>query len=91
MSDQLSSLLTVEAGKYLPEMHTINVYYMKQILAKKKRSIKIDQVRHLYVKQYEELTISKILEYAKDWPQVFEYLPDERDIHQLPRQVSDRP
>ena len=53
MSNQLSSLLTVEAGKYLPEMHTINVYYMKQILAKKKRSIKIGEVRHLYVKQYE--------------------------------------
>ena len=57
-------------------------------MAKKKKTIRVNEVRHLYVKQYEDLTIAKILSYAQAWPEVFEYLPDERDIHSLPRQVS---
>ena len=43
------SFLTVEVGYYLPPYETINIYFMKELLAKKKRHIKGDQVKYLYV------------------------------------------
>ena len=40
----------------------------------------------MFVPQYESLSIERILEKADDWPAVWKYLPDERDMHRLPRQ-----
>ena len=34
---------------------------------------------------YEGLSIEKILAFGKKFPQVVNYLPEERDIHRLPR------
>ena len=39
-----------------------------------------------FVPQYESLSLERIFEQARDWPQVWKYLPDERDLHRLPRQ-----
>lgn len=39
-----------------------------------------------FVPQYESLSLERIFEKARDWPQVWKYLPDERDLHRLPRQ-----
>ena len=46
----MCSFLTVEAGLYLPAHHCLNIYFMKEILAMKKKTVKINQVVHLYVK-----------------------------------------
>jgi hypothetical protein len=40
----------------------------------------------MFCPQYESLSIERILEKAGDWPDVWQYLPDERDMHRLPRQ-----
>ena len=40
----------------------------------------------LYVPQYEHLSIERILETAKKNPKVPQYLPDDRDMHKVPRQ-----
>jgi hypothetical protein len=37
------------------------------------------------VPKYENLTIAKMLEFSKQYPIVKNYLPDEEDIHRLPR------
>jgi hypothetical protein len=42
-------LLTVDVGYYLPAFTTINVYFMKDLLAMKKKAIKVTDVKHLYV------------------------------------------
>ena len=81
----MCSFLTVEAGLYLPPHHCINIYFMKEILAKKKKTIKINQVVHLYIKQYDELSVEKIMEFCQHHPAVYEYLPLAKDIMQLPR------
>ena len=81
----MCSFLTVEAGLYLPPHHCINIYFMKEILAMKKKTIKINQVTHLYVKLYDELSVKEIMRFCGDYPEVFEYLPLAKDIEQLPR------
>ena len=40
----------------------------------------------MYVPQYENLSIERILETARKNPQINEYLPDDRDMHKVPRQ-----
>ena len=40
----------------------------------------------LYVPQYENLSISHILEQARKTPTVSNYLPEDRDMHKVPRQ-----
>ena len=79
-------LLTVDVGYYLPPYKSINVYFMKDLMAKRKRAIKINDVKHLYAPQYDSLSISKILDFAAAYPSVEEHLPDPRDIPMLPRQ-----
>ena len=79
------SLLTVDAGYYLPPYKCVNIYFMKALLSRKKRALKNDQVKHLSVPQYETLTISKILDFAAAYPVVEDFLPEPRDIPMLPR------
>ena len=62
----LLSLLTVDVGYYLPTFTTINVFFMKDILSMRKKAIKVTEVKHLYVPQYESLSCAKILEYAEN-------------------------
>ena len=40
----------------------------------------------MYVPQYENLSIERILETAKKNPRISDYLPDDRDMHKVPRQ-----
>ena len=40
----------------------------------------------MYCPQYENLGIARILETARKNPKVEHYLPEDRDIHKLPRQ-----
>lgn len=40
----------------------------------------------LYVPQYETLSIERILKHARKAPQVSNYLPEDRDMHKVPRQ-----
>ena len=40
----------------------------------------------MYVPQYENLSIERILETARKNPRVNDYLPEDRDMHKVPRQ-----
>ena len=48
--------------------------------------LKADSVRQLHVPMYKGLTIDNILAEGKKSPSVSSYLPDDKDIHRLPRQ-----
>ena len=85
---RVRSLLTVEVGLYLPAYKLVSVYWMKDLLAKRKKAIKAAQVQTLNVPQYESLSIKKMLDFAAAYAQIEDYFPDPREIPQLPRQVS---
>ena len=55
-------------------------------LANTSVDLKADRVRQLHVPMYKGLTIDNILAEGKKRPQVSSYLPDDKDIHRLPRQ-----
>jgi len=76
----------------MPPFHTINVYFLKQILNMTKKAVKSDKVKVLYVPQYETLSSEIMLEWAfSRQPSIAEYFPDERDQGSLPRQASTTP
>ena len=82
----LCRLLTVDVGLYLPPYKCLNVYFMKALVAGKKKAIKTTAVRHLYAPQYDTLSVGKLLDFAAAYAAVEEYLPEARDIPLLPRQ-----
>ena len=48
--------------------------------------IKAAEIQVLFAPLYKGLSIETFLEEAKKYPGVMEYLPDQRDMHRLPRQ-----
>ena len=84
----MCSLISVDLGLYMPSYKTVSVYWMKDLLAKRKKAIKAAQVQTLNVPQYESLSIKKMLDFAAPYVQIEDYFPDPREIPQLPRQVS---
>ena len=47
--------------------------------------MKCEDVKVIFVPYYETLSLKEVFKKAKAWEEVFEYLPDERDLHRLPR------
>ena len=52
---------------------------------KKKLLIKCDDVKFLSAPQYDGLAIHDILNEAIKYPEVMKHLPDDRDMHKVPR------
>ena len=78
----------MDLGLYMPAYKTVSVYWMKDLLSKKKKAIKASEVQTLSVPQYETLSIKKMLDFAASYQQIEDFFPDPREISQLPRQVS---
>ena len=81
-------MLTVDAGLYLPPATNVTIYWMKCILSGQKKALKVTDIQYLYVPQYESLSIKEMLSFASERGSIIPYLPDDRDIHLLARQVS---
>ena len=69
----------------MPSYKTVSVYWMKDLLSKKKKAIKASEVQTLNVPQYESLSIKKLLDFAAAYNEVEDFFPDPREIPQLPR------
>ncbi len=52
-----------------------------------RKAVKNNEITHIYAPQYELLTVEKILEFVDQFTDIHLYLPEERDIPSLPRQV----
>ena len=75
----------MDCGFFLPPYKSSNVYFFKDIMAKRKRAIKVSDVAYLYAPQYEDLSCAKILDFAMNFPNIADYLPIEKDWPALPR------
>ena len=82
----MSSVLSVSVCAYLSSYDTVTVYFLKDLIMGKKSFIKCNQVKVMFCPQYESLSIERILERAREWKAIWNYLPDDRDLHRLPRQ-----
>ena len=84
----MCSLLAVDCGYYLPPYKAVSVYWIKDLMAKKRKALKATEVHTIAVPQYETLSIKKLLDFAAAYHQLEDYFPDPREIPQLPRSVS---
>ena len=61
------------------------IYFLKDILARRKRYLTVDEVKTLHVPQYKNLTLEKIMDFVRDKPRISQYLPDEVDLPKIPK------
>ena len=47
--------------------------------------VKCSDVKVMFVPQFESLSVELMFQKAREWEKVWEYLPEERDLHRLPR------
>ena len=90
---ELYTFLSSDCGIYCPSIDTITVWHLRDMVDGKKGKVLVDQMRHLQVPHYEELTIEKVVEWARQHYSAFadRYFPIDRELFKFPRQVSDRP
>ena len=48
--------------------------------------ISCTEFKHLYCPQYENISVKNMMQEAKKDPNIMQYLPDDQEIHLLPRQ-----
>ena len=92
--------LTVDVGAYLMDCDTCTIYFLKDLVRGKRKCeysiswndivsysvIKNEDIKVLYLPQYQSLTIESILAQGKKDAKVVQYLPEDRDMHKVPRQ-----
>ena len=64
----------------------MTIYFLKDILARKKAYLTVDDVKTLHVPAYKNLTLEKILGYVSSKGRIDLYLPDEPDLPKVPKQ-----
>ena len=62
------------------------MYFLKDILACKKAYVPNNKVQTLYVPQYKNLSIERILEFVSEKPNISNFLPDDIDLEKVPKQ-----
>ena len=67
-------------------VENVTIYFLKDIVGRKKAHITNNQVVTLHVPQYEGLTVAKILQFALNQQGVAKYLPDDVDLPKVPKQ-----
>ena len=60
------------------------IYFIKDIMARKKGYIRNDQVQTLFVPQYNNLSLERILNFVGD--NISDFLPDDLDLPKVPKQ-----
>ena len=46
------------------------IYFLKDILSRRKRYLTVDEVKTLHVPQYRNLTLEKIMDFVRDKPRI---------------------
>ena len=59
---------------------------MKDLISGAKKFLKCDQIRHLYVPQYETLKLEEIYKFMDTKPSCKHYFPIEKEMRKLPKQ-----
>ena len=83
---EVHRFLTTEVGAYLPAVHTMTVWHLRDLAMGKKQILKANGIKVLNVPQFEGLSIEEFLAFASGYPSIANALPVEREICKLPRQ-----
>ena len=64
----------------------VTIYFLKDIIGKKKACLTNDHVKSLHVPQYKNLSLENILDYVSNRGRIDLYLPDQPDLRKVPKQ-----
>ncbi len=67
-------------GVFLPSLHGTSLDFMREILSEKKRHLKVNEVIHLEVPNYQELSIKNLYDDALADPELQKYLPSKKQV-----------
>ena len=63
----------------------MTIYFLKDIVERKKGYVHNNDVKNIHVPQYKNLSIEKVLTFAFTKPNIDFYLPDELDLAKVPK------
>ena len=64
----------------------MTIYFLKDILGRKKAYLDNDAIKTLHVPQYKNLSLEKIMDFVHQHHRATMYLPDEVDLPKVPKQ-----
>ena len=64
----------------------MTIYYLKDVIACRKKHIRNHQVQTIHVPAYENLTLKHIGDFAAQHPAIADYFPDAPDLDKVPKQ-----
>ena len=94
------NFLTRDCKAWLSSYEDVTIFYCRDLISGKKKCkftlllitklavVKTDEAKVFFCPQYESLSMHLIYEKAREWPVVWEYLPDERDLDRLSRSYA---
>lgn len=84
---EVYNFLAVDAGIYLPAYEQVTIYFLKDIVAMRKKAVKARAVRHISVPQYEGLALKDIAQFLDaGHRQVYDFFPDQQEIHKVSKE-----
>ncbi len=87
----------MDAAAYLPSFETVSIYFLKDIIGGVKKCklqshvfhitivVKCQNVKHIFIPQFEGLSVENIGAFLTANPQSYEYFPVQREIRRLPK------
>ena len=66
-------------------IENVTIYFLKDILARRKRKLDNAKVQTLHVPQYKCLSLEKIFEFVSGKQLIESYLPDGSDLAKVPK------
>ena len=78
--------LSTIVGCYIDSYKNVSVYFLRDLLASKRKKLLSKDVKQISVPFFDNLSIAHMLEWAKRYPEVYQVLPaDEAEIKNLRR------
>ena len=84
---EVYKFLACDAGVYLPKEELVTVWHLKDLMNLTKARIYAKNVKHIFVPQYEGLTVERMVHHMRKSKEVCRYIPDsDQEVENFPRQ-----
>ena len=82
---EIFTFLTVDVKAYLPALHTVTIYFLKDLISGRKKIVPMAHLVHIHVPAYENLSLKVIYEFFEKHTDVLQFLPDGKELLKVPK------
>ena len=83
---EIFRFLATDCDVYLPDYNDVSIFHLKDLAANKRTKIYNSEMKNIKVPYFKGLSIEKMLEFAKGYPDALRALPMvQREIDRMPR------